>query len=98
MRQRYLIALGSNKRHHRHGRPEQVLAAAVLAASPDLVVVYDIAADSVVRVAGSSVDSGVAQPLSASGVAARAANRTARGPACRNKTPNKLRKPQKRSS
>lgn len=31
MRQRYLIALGSNKRHHRHGRPEQVLAAAVLA-------------------------------------------------------------------
>jgi 2-amino-4-hydroxy-6-hydroxymethyldihydropteridine diphosphokinase len=28
LRQRYLIALGSNQRHHRHGRPEQVLAAA----------------------------------------------------------------------
>lgn len=27
--QRYLIALGSNQRHHRHGRPEQVLAAAL---------------------------------------------------------------------
>ena len=26
--QRYLIALGSNIRHHRHGRPEQVLRAA----------------------------------------------------------------------
>jgi diguanylate cyclase (GGDEF)-like protein/PAS domain S-box-containing protein len=32
------------------------LAAAVLAASPDLVVVYDVAADAVVRVAGSSPD------------------------------------------
>jgi 2-amino-4-hydroxy-6-hydroxymethyldihydropteridine diphosphokinase len=32
---RYLIALGSNKRHHRHGRPEAVLTAALakLAAS-----------------------------------------------------------------
>lgn len=29
MRQRYLIALGSNKRHHRHGRPTAVLQAAV---------------------------------------------------------------------
>ncbi len=29
MAQRYLIALGSNKRHHRHGPPERVLAAAV---------------------------------------------------------------------
>lgn len=28
MHQRYLIALGSNKRHHRHGRPRAVLAAA----------------------------------------------------------------------
>jgi 2-amino-4-hydroxy-6-hydroxymethyldihydropteridine diphosphokinase len=28
MAQRYLIALGSNRRHHRHGRPERVLAAA----------------------------------------------------------------------
>ena len=28
---RYLIALGSNMRHHRHGRPDQVLAAAVRA-------------------------------------------------------------------
>lgn len=31
MRQRYLIALGSNQRHHRHGRPPQVLRAAVAA-------------------------------------------------------------------
>lgn len=29
MRQRYLIALGSNRRHHRHGAPERVLAAAL---------------------------------------------------------------------
>jgi 2-amino-4-hydroxy-6-hydroxymethyldihydropteridine diphosphokinase len=29
MRQRYLIALGSNMRHHRHGRPESVLVAAL---------------------------------------------------------------------
>ena len=29
MKQRYLIALGSNQRHHRHGRPEQVLEAAL---------------------------------------------------------------------
>ena len=31
MGQRYLIALGSNRRHHRHGRPEQVLDAALQA-------------------------------------------------------------------
>ena len=31
MAQRYLIALGSNQRHHRHGRPEQVLRAALAA-------------------------------------------------------------------
>lgn len=31
MKQRYLIALGSNQRHHRHGRPEQVLKAALAA-------------------------------------------------------------------
>ncbi len=31
MRHRYLIALGSNQRHHRHGRPEQVLRAALAA-------------------------------------------------------------------
>lgn len=29
MSQRYLIALGSNRRHHRHGLPEQVLVAAL---------------------------------------------------------------------
>jgi 2-amino-4-hydroxy-6-hydroxymethyldihydropteridine diphosphokinase len=29
--QRYLIALGSNVRHHRYGRPERVLGAALLA-------------------------------------------------------------------
>ncbi|MBS0475643.1 MAG: 2-amino-4-hydroxy-6-hydroxymethyldihydropteridine diphosphokinase, partial [Proteobacteria bacterium] len=29
MSQRYLIALGSNVRHHRHGPPERVLAAAL---------------------------------------------------------------------
>ena len=29
MAQRYLIALGSNKRHHRHGAPQRVLAAAL---------------------------------------------------------------------
>lgn len=29
MAQRYLIALGSNKRHHRHGAPGRVLAAAL---------------------------------------------------------------------
>ncbi len=29
MKQRYLIALGSNQRHHRHGRPERVLQAAL---------------------------------------------------------------------
>ena len=31
MKHRYLIALGSNRRHHRHGRPEGVLGAALLA-------------------------------------------------------------------
>jgi 2-amino-4-hydroxy-6-hydroxymethyldihydropteridine diphosphokinase len=31
MRQRYLVALGSNVRHHRHGLPPQVLAAALSA-------------------------------------------------------------------
>ena len=31
MEQRYLIALGSNMRHVRHGAPERVLAAALLA-------------------------------------------------------------------
>lgn len=31
MAQRYLIALGSNQRHHRHGAPERVLAAALAA-------------------------------------------------------------------
>lgn len=31
MRQRYLIALGSNKRHHRHGSPPRVLRAALRA-------------------------------------------------------------------
>jgi 2-amino-4-hydroxy-6-hydroxymethyldihydropteridine diphosphokinase len=31
VKQRYLIALGSNQRHHRHGRPECVLRAALVA-------------------------------------------------------------------
>lgn len=31
MKQRYLIALGSNQRHHRHGSPEAVLRAALAA-------------------------------------------------------------------
>ena len=31
MRQRYLIALGSNQRHHRHGSPPRVLRAALAA-------------------------------------------------------------------
>lgn len=31
MRQRYLIALGSNQRHHRHGPPTRVLRAALVA-------------------------------------------------------------------
>jgi 2-amino-4-hydroxy-6-hydroxymethyldihydropteridine diphosphokinase len=31
VQQRYLIALGSNQRHHHHGRPEQVLQAALVA-------------------------------------------------------------------
>ena len=31
MQHRYLIALGSNKRHHRHGSPKRVLAAALAA-------------------------------------------------------------------
>ena len=29
MRQRYVVALGSNRRHHRHGGPRRVLAAAL---------------------------------------------------------------------
>ena len=33
MRQRYLIALGSNQRHHRHGAPGRVLGAALAALS-----------------------------------------------------------------
>lgn len=33
MAQRYLIALGSNKRHHRYGLPERVLDAALVALS-----------------------------------------------------------------
>ena len=43
MRQRYLIALGSNKRHHRHGRPARVLDAA-LAALADAGLVIEAAA------------------------------------------------------
>ncbi len=39
MRQRYLIALGSNKRHHRHGGPRQVLCAAIAALAAAGVVV-----------------------------------------------------------
>lgn len=39
MRQRYLIALGSNKRHHRHGDPRQVLRAAIAALAAAAVVV-----------------------------------------------------------
>ena len=31
MRQRYLIALGSNRRHHRHGNPQRVVLAALAA-------------------------------------------------------------------
>lgn len=36
---RYLIALGSNRRHHRHGRPAAVLAAALAALAEAGVVV-----------------------------------------------------------
>ena len=35
MTQRYLIALGSNRRHHRHGAPRAVLAAALQALARD---------------------------------------------------------------
>lgn len=41
--QRYLIALGSNQRHHRHGRPEQVLAAALKALGKGGVKVLAVA-------------------------------------------------------
>lgn len=40
---RYLIALGSNQRHHRHGRPEQVLEAALHALGRAGVKVLDVA-------------------------------------------------------
>ena len=43
MRQRYLIALGSNQRHHRHGSPGQVLAAAINAMSADGLKIRAIA-------------------------------------------------------
>lgn len=39
MRQRYLIALGSNKRHHRHGAPRRVLDAALAALTEEGVCV-----------------------------------------------------------
>lgn len=39
MRQRYLIALGSNQRHHRHGLPERVLAAALAALEAEGIAV-----------------------------------------------------------
>jgi len=39
LRQRYLIALGSNKRHHRHGPPPQVLRAALAALGAAGVIV-----------------------------------------------------------
>ncbi len=39
MIQRYLIALGSNRRHHRHGRPEQVLRTALAALQDAGIVV-----------------------------------------------------------
>lgn len=35
MKQRYLVALGSNRRHHRHGRPPAVLRAALAALDAD---------------------------------------------------------------
>ncbi|MFN3516710.1 MAG: 2-amino-4-hydroxy-6-hydroxymethyldihydropteridine diphosphokinase [Novosphingobium sp.] len=47
MGQRYLIALGSNKRHVRHGRPERVLTAALAALEREGVTV--IAAAPLVR-------------------------------------------------
>ncbi len=39
MRQRYLIALGSNQRHHRHGPPARVLAAALAALAAEGIAV-----------------------------------------------------------
>jgi len=39
MQQRYLIALGSNVRHHRHGLPPQVLAAALSALAAAGVII-----------------------------------------------------------
>lgn len=41
--QRYLIALGSNKRHHRHGAPGRVLAAALDALAAEGVAVVAVA-------------------------------------------------------
>ena len=43
MRQRYLIALGSNKRHARHGAPERVLEAALVALAEESVAVEAVA-------------------------------------------------------
>lgn len=43
MTQRYLIALGSNKRHHRHGAPGRVLAAALDALAAEGVAVVAVA-------------------------------------------------------
>jgi len=43
LRQRYLIALGSNQRHHRYGRPPQVLRAA-LAAMAEVGLMVEAAA------------------------------------------------------
>lgn len=43
MTQRYLIALGSNKRHHRHGAPAGVLAAALDALAAEGVAVVAVA-------------------------------------------------------
>ena len=43
MAQRYLIALGSNKRHHRHGAPAGVLAAALDALAAQGIAVLAVA-------------------------------------------------------
>ncbi|HVR90556.1 MAG TPA: 2-amino-4-hydroxy-6-hydroxymethyldihydropteridine diphosphokinase [Novosphingobium sp.] len=37
--QRYLVALGSNMRHHRHGRPRQILQAALEALADERIIV-----------------------------------------------------------
>lgn len=39
MRQRYLIALGSNRRHHRHGNPQRVVLAALAALTQAGIIV-----------------------------------------------------------